>query len=54
MEILATNHVIIDGTNVPVQLGFDRDFFVVEFCSGGLKYEIGVCTIATGYIVWIN
>ena len=45
--------ITIDGTDMPVELGFNKRFFSAKFCSGGLKYEVGVC-IATGHIVWVN
>ena len=45
--------VTIDGTDMPVQLGFNKGFYGVKFNHSGLKYEVGVC-IATGHIVWIN
>ena len=43
----------IDGTDMPVALGFNKAFFGAKFNHSGLKYEVGIC-IATGYIVWIN
>jgi hypothetical protein len=45
--------VTIDGTDMPVALGFNKGFFGVKFNHSGLKYEVGV-SIETGYIVWIN
>ena len=45
--------VTIDGTDMKVHKGFDKKIFSHKFCSGGLRYEVGVC-IVTGYIVWIN
>jgi len=45
--------VTIDGTDMPVALGFNKAFFGAKFNHSSLKYEVGIC-IATGYIVWIN
>lgn len=45
--------VTIDGTDMPIELGFNKAFYGVKFNHSGLKYEIAVC-IATGHIVWIN
>ncbi len=45
--------VTIDGTDMPVGLGFNKGFYGVKFNHSGLKYEVGVC-IATGHIVWIH
>lgn len=45
--------VTIDDTDMPAEIGFNKEFFGVKFNHSGLKYEVGVC-IATGYIVWIN
>ena len=45
--------VTIDGTDMKVQVGFHKKFFSHKFCSGGLRFEVGVCII-TGLIVWIN
>ena len=45
--------VTIDGTDMKVQMHFDKRYFSHNFCSKGLRYEVGIC-ISTGYIVWIN
>lgn len=45
--------VTIDGTDMPVQMGFSKKFFSHKFKSSGVRYEIGMC-IQTGHIVWIN
>jgi len=45
--------VTIDGTDMPVGLGFNKGFYGVKFNHSGLKYEVGVC-IAMGHIVWIH
>lgn len=45
--------VTIDGTDMKVEMRYNKDFFSHKFKSGGLRYEVGVC-IATGHIVWIH
>jgi len=43
--------VTIDGTDMPAEIGFNKEFFGVKFNHSGLKYEVGVC-IATGYTLY--
>ena len=45
--------VTIDGTDMKVQMHFDKRYFSHKFHSKGLRYEVGIC-ILTGCIVWIN
>ena len=45
--------VTIDGTDMKVQMHYDKRYFSHKFCSRGLRYEVGVC-ILSGNIVWIN
>lgn len=43
----------IDGTDMPVEMRYDEEYFSHKFKGRGLRYEVGVC-IQTGDIVWIN
>ena len=45
--------VTIDGTDMKVQMHYDKRYFSHKFHSKGLRYEVGIC-ILTEYIVWIN
>jgi len=43
----------LDGTDMPVEMKFAKEFMSHKFKGNGLKYEVGVC-IATGHIVWVH
>jgi hypothetical protein len=43
----------LDGTDMPVQMKFCKNFMSHKFKGNGLKYKVDVC-IATGQIVWIH
>ncbi|KAL3792212.1 hypothetical protein ACHAW5_004087 [Stephanodiscus triporus] len=45
--------VTLDGTDMPVEMKFAKEFMSHKFKGNGLKYEVGVC-IATGHIVWVH
>jgi hypothetical protein len=45
--------VMLDGTDIPVDMKFAKEFMSHKFKGIGLKYEVGVC-IATGHIVWVH
>ncbi|KAL3791579.1 hypothetical protein ACHAW5_000882 [Stephanodiscus triporus] len=45
--------VTLDGTDMPVEMKFAKEFMSHKFMGNGLKYEVGVC-IATGHIVWVH
>jgi hypothetical protein len=45
--------VTLDGTDMPVEMKFSKEFMSHKFKGNGLKYEVSVC-IATGRIVWIH
>ncbi len=44
---------MLDGTDMPVEMPFAKEFMSHKFKGNGLKYEVGVC-IATGHIVWVH
>ena len=45
--------VTIDGTDMKVQMHFDKRYFSHKFHSKGLRYEVGIY-ILTECIIWIN
>jgi hypothetical protein len=45
--------VMLDGTDMPVEMKFSEKFMSHKFRGNGLKYEVGVC-IATGHVVWVH
>ncbi len=45
--------VTLDGTDMPVEMKFAKEFMSRKFKGNGLKYKVGVC-IATGHIVWVH
>jgi hypothetical protein len=45
--------VMLDGTDMPVEMKFSEKVMSHKFKGNGLKYEVGVC-IATGHVVWVH